>query len=96
MEIKSTMIRNRSTQGGNHSTTGSNESIRHSGDQEEHFTGSRVAAGNPGKMAIKPEIDYAYKGAKGDTGGTCKFDGSDAARECMDKDPNYSKAGAAR
>lgn len=96
MEIKSTMIHNRSTGGGNHSTTGSDESISHGGDQEEHFTRQSVAKGNPGKFAIKPEIDYSYKGEKGITGGTCNCEGSDAAHECMDKDPNWSKAGAGR
>ena len=96
MEIKSTMIKNRSTDGGNHSTTGADESIKHGGDQEEHFTRSRVSAANPSKVAVKPELDYAYKGEKGITGGTCNCEGSDAAHECMDKDPNWSKAGAGR
>ena len=96
MEIKSTDIRNRSTDGGNHSTTGSAESIRHMGDQEEHFTHSSVSAANPGKVSVRPEIDYSYKGEAGITGGTCNCKGSDAAHENMDKDTNWSKCGAGR
>ena len=55
-----------------------------------------MSAANPGKVSVKPELDYAYRGAKGITGGTCNCEGSDAAHECMDKDPNWSKAGAGR
>lgn len=96
MDIKSTMIRNRSTDGGNHSTTGSNESIKHEDGPDRTFTNHSVARGNPGKVAVKPEIDYSYKGAKGDTGGSCNLGCNDAACEKEDKDPNWSKAGAGR
>lgn len=81
MEIKSTGIKNRSTGGGNHSTTGSDESIKHDGDQEEHFTRAKISAANPGKVAVKPELDYAYKGAKGVTGGMAHLKANDAACE---------------
>jgi hypothetical protein len=96
MEIKSTMIKNRSTDGGNHSTTGANESIKHSGDQEEHFTDSRVASGNPGKFAVKPELPYdnndascAVEAGKRYNGAPMgAFKASDAAHEVEDRHPN--------
>lgn len=55
MQIKSTMISNKSTNGSNHSTTGSNERIAHDIAPQKCHT---VPSGNPGKHAIRPELPY--------------------------------------
>lgn len=89
MDIKSTMIKNRSTDGGNHSTTGSNQSIAHSESPIKHPVAPR---GNPGKIAIKPEVSYDNNGAKGKPGGNGvpmgSFQPSVARSEPIVKHPN--------
>ena len=96
VNIKSTMIKNRSTDGGNHSTEGSDESIKHEGDQEEHFTRTSVARGNPGKFAVKPELPYDDNMAKDAVEAGKRYNGvpmssfkpSDARSEVEVKHPN--------
>ena len=87
MEIKSTMIKNRSTDGGNHSSTGSDESIRHMGDQEEHF-GRTSVGGVPSVAVGKGRQEFPLEpnvpgipGGNGCTG----FRASDAAHEPVNK-----------
>lgn len=81
MKIKSTSISVKSTHGVNKSTEGSDQSIRHS-DSNKHPS---VKAGNPGKVAIKPELNYEPKN-KGITGGRGKnAPCNDAAYEKMVK-----------
>lgn len=55
MDIKSTLVKNRSTDGKNHSSAGSNERIAHTTSPIRHPVAPR---GNPGKIAISPELPY--------------------------------------
>ena len=96
VKIQSTLISNKSTDGGNHSTEGADESIKHEGDQEERFTRSSVPAGNPGKFAVKPELPYDNNQAADAVEAGRKFNGvpmgafkpSDARSEVEVKHPN--------
>lgn len=90
MDIKSTMIKNRSTDGANHSTPPSNQRIAHTDSPIKHPVAPR---GNPGKIAIRPEVAYDNKpGAKGIPGGNGvpmgSFQPSVARSEPIIKHPN--------
>lgn len=64
--IKSPGISIKTTMASTKSSVGSNQSIAHSESPVKH---AQAPKGNPGKIAIKPELDYAYKGAKAMTDG---------------------------
>lgn len=67
MDIKSNMIGVKSSHGGaNRSHVGGSQSIAHQDTPVHHPVAPR---GNPGKIAIKPEIDYGYRNATAKTNG---------------------------
>lgn len=100
MKIKSTMISNKSTDGGNHSTEGSDESIRHMGDQDDHYSGKK-AMGPPSESVgtndgreFQPSWDGGGSGIETIKGAA--FRGSDAAHEVEVKHPNKADDPACR
>ena len=94
MDIKSTLIKNRSTQGGNHSTTGSDESIKHSDGPDHTFTSHKVA-GQPAQNVGKAKVEWKYDhiGEKGAPKGITSHNGptfihTKARDERLAKHPN--------
>ena len=66
MDIKTTLVSNKSTDGSNHSKGPSNQRIVHTTAPIKHPVAPK---GNPGKIAIKPEWAYDNNGATGYTDG---------------------------
>ena len=96
VKIQSTMVANKSTDGGNHSSTGSNESIKHDIAPQHHVTAPK---GNPGKHAIKPELPYDTKQGTKDAASIGvshgSFKGQCARTEVVVKHPNRKNDPAA-
>lgn len=98
MQLQSTDIRVKSSDGDNRSTTGADESIKHEGDQEEHFTRSSV--GGPPSMSVGKGVqEFALEpkvsGIEGGNG-IAKLKCNDAACQVETKDTNWNKCGAGR